>query len=639
MLTGNQLRQKYLDFFVARGHKIIPSAPLVPENDPSTLFTSSGMQPLIPYLLGQPHPLGKRLVDSQKSFRSQDIDEVGDNRHTTFFEMLGNWSLGDYFKDKQLEYFFEFLTNKDEGVGLDPEKLYVSVFDGDERLKIIRNGKQQDSTPDTETIDIWMKLFDKKNISSKVANINFNSKPDIKNGRIFYYGAEKNWWSRSGTPQQMPIGEIGGPDSEVFYDFGEDLGFHKNSPWKKIPCHPNCDCGRFLEIGNSVFMQYKKIGKDLFEELPNKNVDFGGGLERIMAAIQNTPDVFQTDFFSEIISTIEEYSNAKYDQVKNKASFRVVADHLKAATFLMVDGVTPSNKAQGYMLRRLMRRAAVKLNELGGGLTPIPGFGAICNSVLHTYEPVYLDRTKHTSLVEKIIQDEMGKFVSSLDKGLKEFNKYDDNQLNALNAFNLFQTYGFPFEITEELFNQKGKKLDKNEFDEIYKAHQELSRTASAGMFKGGLQDQSEIVTRYHTATHLLHKALRDILGTHVQQKGSNITSERLRFDFSHPEKLTPDQLQLIEQTVNGKIKDNLPVIRQEMPKTQALSEGAIAFFVEKYPDTVSVYTIGPLDHWYSKELCGGPHVTSTGTIGKLKIIKEESAGAGVRRIYAKIIE
>lgn len=639
MVTANELRQKYLDFFVKRDHAVIPSAPLVPENDPTTLFTSSGMQPLVPYLLGQPHPLGKRLVNIQKSFRAQDIDEVGDNCHTTFFEMLGNWSLGDYFKKGQLEYFFDFLTDNNEGIGLNPEKLFVSVFGGDKNFKVVENGKHQVLKPDIETVGIWKELFRKKNIVSEVASFNAQAKPDINLGRIFYYGSEKNWWSRSGTPQQMPLGEIGGPDSEVFYDFGEDLGFHERSPWKDEPCHPNCECGRFLEIGNSVFMQYRKVNEYLFEELPHKNVDFGGGLERTLAAVQNTPDIFQTDLFSEIIKTIEEFSDQKYSDPKNQSAMRIIADHLKASTFLIKDGVLPSNKAQGYMLRRLLRRAAVKMRQLKGGLTPIPGFQAICQSVLRTYEESpYFNISKDMTLIDQVIEDEMGKFGSSLDRGLKVFNKFDDKQLNALNAFNLFQSYGFPFEITEELFKQKGKKLDQNEFNEIFKAHQELSRTASKGMFKGGLQDRSEVITKYHTATHLLHKALREVLGTHVQQKGSNITAERLRFDFSHSEKVTPEQIEKVEDIVNDKIKANLPVTREELPKNEALAQGAMAFFVEKYPDVVSVYTIGPKDNWYSKEICGGPHVHSTGEIGRIKILKEESAGSGIRRLYAQLM-
>jgi alanyl-tRNA synthetase len=620
MLTGNELRQKYIDFFVDRGHKQIPSAPLVPENDPTTLFTSSGMQPLVPYLLGQSHPLGKCLVDSQKSFRAQDIDEVGDNRHTTFFEMLGNWSLGDYFKEEQLSWVFEFLIQE---LGLDPRRLYVSVFDGDEKFKVIRNNKIQPLTPDVEAIDIWKRIFIKAGIEAREGE------------RIFAYPAKKNWWSRSGTPEQMPIEEIGGPDSEIFYDFGEELGLHEKSPFKDQKCHPNCDCGRFLEIGNSVFMQYKKVSETNFEPLPNKNVDFGGGLERMLAAVQNTPDIFQTDLFSPIIKTIEEFSGQKYSDEKNQPAMRVIADHLKAAVMLITDGVIPSNKAQGYMLRRLVRRAAVKMKKLTG--KPVVEFSKKINSsVGKIYQDTYLSPQQILNS-SGIISDEVDKFDMALSRGLKEISKHP--KLDGKVAFDLLQSYGFPWELTYEIAIEQGQHLDIKDFQAEFARHQELSRAASKGMFKGGLEDQSEITIKYHTATHLLHKALRDTLGNHVQQKGSNITADRLRFDFSHPEKITPAQIQTVEDIVNQKIAEDLPVTRQEMPKVQALSEGALAFFVEKYPDIVSVYTIGPLHHWYSKELCGGPHVNSTGEIGKIKIIKEESAGAGIRRIYAQLAD
>jgi alanyl-tRNA synthetase len=604
MITGYQVRQKYLEFFVKNGHANIPSAPLVPENDPSTLFTGSGMQPMIPYLLGEPHPLGVRIVDSQKCFRSQDIEEVGDNRHDTFFEMLGNWSLGDYFKREQLGWLFEFLT---EVLFLPKEKLWVSVFEGNKEIP-----------KDEEAASIWLEL-------------------GINKDHIFYYGVKKNWWSRSGIPEAMPLGEPGGPDSEIFFDFGINLKLHENSEFSSIECHPNCDCGRFMEIGNSVFMTYKKT-KAGFIPLEKKNIDFGGGLERIAAACNNDPDIFKTDLFELIISEIENFSDKKYLVEENSSSMRVIADHLKAASFLMIDGVTPSNKAQGYYLRRLLRRAAVKMYQLKGGLTPVPAFKSICKSVLKTYENTpYVNFEKDSVKINQIVEDELSKFSSSLDKGLKEINKFTLEELNAPNAFNLYQTYGFPYEVTEELYLQKGVTLDKKEFDKIFSGHKELSRTASKGMFKGGLQDQSEITTKYHTATHLLHKALREVLGTHVQQKGSNISSERLRFDFSHHIRVTQNQLMTVEKIVNQKIKDNLPVTRQEMAKSKALSDGALAFFVEKYPEIVSVYTIGLPENWYSKELCGGPHVSFTGEIGHISIIKEESAGSGIRRIYAKL--
>ncbi|KKU03045.1 MAG: Alanine-tRNA ligase [Candidatus Amesbacteria bacterium GW2011_GWB1_47_26] len=595
MVSANDVRAKYLKFFKDRGHIEIPSAPLVPENDPTTLFTGFGMQPMLPYLLGQPHPLGTRLVDSQKCFRSQDIEEVGDNCHTTFFEMLGNWSLGDYFKAEQQAWIWEFFTKE---LGLDPKRLYVSVFEGNNQVP-----------RDEEAADNWKKL-------------------GVSSEHIFYYGVEKNWWARS-SYASMPIGEPGGPDSEVFYDFGTP-----HDPKFGDSCHPNCDCGRFLEIGNNVFMTYQKT-KDGFEPLAKKNIDFGGGLERITAAVNHDPDIFKTDLFSIILKTVEDYTDKKYSDDQNKPAMRTITDHLKAATFLMVDGVTPSNKTQGYFLRRLLRRAAVKMHQLKGGLTPIPGFQAICHSVLETYrDAVYFEESKDRETVRSIIEEEMSKFSDTLDRGLREFNKYQDNQLNALNAFNLYQTYGFPYEVTEELFKQKGKDLDKNEFDHINERHKKLSRTASASMFKGGLQDQSEIVTKYHTATHLLHAALRRVLGIHVSQKGSNITVERLRFDFSHPEKLTDDKIKQVEEIVNKKIGEDIKIERVEMPKAQALAEGALAFFPEKYPEVTSVYSIGD----FSQELCGGPHVQSTGEIGRIKITRQEAVSAGVRRIYATAV-
>lgn len=598
-MTGNQLRQKYLDFFKARGHVQIPSAPLVPENDPTTLFTGSGMQPMIPCLLGQTHPLGTRLVDSQKCFRSQDIDEVGDNRHDTFFEMLGNWSLGDYFKEDQLAWFFEFLTKT---LDLSKNKLWISVFGGDEVIP-----------KDEETISIWKKL-------------------GIPEKRIIPYDETKNWWSRAGIKANMPLGEPGGPDSEVFYDFGEELKIHKNSVFKDTLCHPNCDCGRFMEIGNSVFMTYKKTASG-FIPLTKKNIDFGGGLERTTAVCNNDPDIFTTDLYSGIIHEIKEFSGKEYEGEEFKRSMRIIADHLKASVFLIADGVRPSNKTQGYFLRRLLRRAMVKMQELKGNITePVGdvGYIAVCDAVFNTYNETLYFQNINQKEVKNVIAEERDKFGKTLRSGLK--------LLEKVSPFDLYQSYGFPVEITEELYIQKHLKFDKEKFNADLKKHQELSRSASAGMFKGGLENQSDITTKYHTATHLLHKALRDTLGNHVQQKGSNITAERLRFDFSHPEKLTPEQIQTVEDIVNEKIKANLPVTRQEMSKSQALKEGALAFFVEKYPDMVSVYTIGPLDHWYSKELCGGPHAGSTGEIGRIKIIKEESAGSGIRRIYAQLV-
>jgi len=472
VLTSQDLRQKYLNFFAAQGHAIIPSAPLVPENDPSTLFTSSGMQPLVPYLLGQEHSKGKRLVDSQKSFRSQDIEEVGDNRHTTFFEMLGNWSLGDYFKKEQLRWCFTFLTKE---VGLDPQNIYVTVFRGSPALQIPK---------DEESVLIWKELFTEVGVSAE--DVDHAETKGMQGGRIFYYSEKKNWWSRSGTPDKMPVGEPGGPDSEVFYDFGADLQLHEHSPFKNEVCHVNCDCGRFLEIGNSVFMQYQKQDDGSFKELPQKNVDFGGGLERILAAANNDPDVFKTDLFTSIIEEIEKTTGKKYDG-ENTSEMRVIADHLKAAVFLIKDGVRPSNKQQGYFLRRLIRRATVKLHKMGGGLNPASLSTIADRGVLQTYDGVYFDRATDRDVINTVLSEEAEKFTVSLDKGLKAFEKQE--QIDGKFAFDLYQTYGFPLEITVELAQQKGQQVDVDSFKQEFDKHKELSRTASSGMFKGGLAD------------------------------------------------------------------------------------------------------------------------------------------------------
>ena len=585
-MTTDEVRQKYLSFFKSapRSHKEISPAPLVLENDPTTLFTSSGMQPLIPYLMGEKHPEGKRLVNSQPSLRTQDIDEVGDSRHTTFFEMLGNWSLGDYFKEEQLTWFWEFLT---EELSLSRDKLWVSVFEGDSSVP-----KDEDSA------ELWQKL-------------------GVPKEQILYYGVDRNWWSRSGTPDKMPIGEIGGPDSEVFYDFGEELKIHENSMFKDEKCHPNCDCGRFLEIGNSVFIEYKKTENGNLEALPQKNVDFGGGLERLTAAINNNPDIFKIDVFEKIIRKIGVNSGKKYEE--DKKSFRIIADHMRAANALIKEGVEPGNKLQGYILRRLIRRAGIKMRNLKGGLEKgdlnfggEAAFGAI--------------------------EKEVDKFMKTLDRGLREIEKID--KISAKRAFDLYQTYGFPFEVTQEIFAERGQKIDKKEFRQEFEKHQEKSRTASAGAFKGGLADRSEETTKLHTATHLLHAALRKVLGKHVQQKGSNITSERLRFDFTHPDKLKPEEVEEVEKLVNEQIKKDLAVTSKTTTLEEAKKEGALAFFEGKYGEKVKVYTIGnPSANSgppFSREVCGGPHVGHTGEIGHVRIIKEVSAGSGVRRIYAK---
>ena len=593
-MTADEIRLKYLSFFkiAPRNHKVIPSAPLVPENDPTTLFNSAGMQPLISYLLGQPHPLGKRLVNSQKSFRAGDIDEVGDNRHTTFFEMLGNWSLGDYFKKEQLSWFYEFLTKE---LGLDKKKLYISVFAGNESVP-----------KDEESYKIWKGL-------------------GFSDDHIFYYDAGKNWWSRSGPPEKMTAGEPGGPDSEVFYDFGTP---HNKKFGEK--CHPNCQCGRFMEFGNSVFMEYQKNAFGKIVPLSQKNVDFGGGLERLNAAVNGTPDIFKTDSFSSIISLIEQVTKKTYG-INNleTTSMRIIADHIRGAVMMMADEVVPSNKQQGYILRRLIRRSMLHIRKLGvwGEWSYIPSLVA---SVVNLYEDAYPEIVPKQDIIEKLFIDEASRFGKTIEKGLKEIEKI--SILDGKQAFLLYETYGFPWEVTEEIARDKGKVVDRVQFEEEFKKHQELSRTASVGMFKGGLADHSEETTELHTATHLLHTALRKVLGDHIGQKGSNITVERLRFDFSHPTKITDEELKKIEKLVNDAIEKNYPVTCTEMDKQEALSSGALGFFTEKYGDKVKVYTIG-----FSREICGGPHVSFTAKLGHFTIDKEESASAGIRRIYAHL--
>jgi len=620
MTTAKELREKYLNFFKERGHEIVPSASLVPENDPTTLFTGSGMQPMLPYLMGETHPLGKRITDSQKSFRSGDIEEVGDNRHTTLFEMLGNWSLGDYFKQEQIPWIFEFLT---ETVGLDPKNIYVTVFRGDERLKIVR---------DNEAVNIWQKVFKKKCIEAKVVD---NAEKDgMQGGRIFFYPVEKNWWSRVGVPDNMPVGEPGGPDSEMFWDFGEDLGLHEKSKWKDQPCHVNCDCGRFLEIGNSVFMEYLKT-EDGFELLKQKNVDFGGGLERILAAANNNPDVFLTDIFQEAKEKVEKISGKKYTD--NPEAFRVILDHLRAATFLISDGVYPSNKDQGYFVRRLIRRAVRYAHNLGvenpaqGGSASGGNFcSEIAKIYIEKFKDPYADLEKNSVRILEELEKEEDAFRKTLEKGLNKFEKL--NSLTGKDAFDLYQTYGFPLEMTKELGEEKGLKIDEEEFKKEFKKHQDLSRTAAEGKFKGGLADHSEKTTAFHTTTHLMLAGLRKILGNDVHQKGSNITEERIRFDFSYPEKLTDEQKQAVEDYVNEAIKAKIPVKMEEMSLEEVREQGAEGAFENKYGDVVKVFSI----EGFSKEICGGPHVANTRDIkGKFKIKKEESSSAGVRRIKA----
>ena len=623
-LNPDQLRQVYLNFFADRDHQILPSASLVPENDPTTLFTGSGMQPLLPYFLGEPHPLGTRVTNSQKCFRSQDIDEVGDNRHTTFFEMLGNWSFGDYFKPEQLRWVFTFFT---EECGLEPTRLYVSIYRGHEQLQI---------PLDTESVEIWQQLFAEKNIEAKL--VTDGAVNGLQGGRIFAYGDE-NWWSRVGAPDQMPVGEPGGPDSEVFYDFGSELKFHENSSFAAQPCHPNCDCGRFMEIGNSVFMTYLKTETG-FTELTHKNIDFGGGFERILAAMNQDPDVFTTELFQPMLKYLTDLSGKEYQQSPQVThAFRVIADHMKAAVHLAADGVFPANKEQGYFSRRLIRRAIRYADLVGIEGEFVTGLVAV---VADLYQSAYPEiKEQLTQIQEKFAQEEQ-KFRQSLRKGLREFDKLIEQSLTAEQAFKLYETYGFPLEMSIEEATQRDIKLETSlaaKFEQLKHQHAAQSRQATQGKFRGGLADNSEAVVQYHTATHLIHAALRAVLGEHVAQKGSNITADRLRFDFSHPEEVSAEQLARVEKQVNEWIEADLPVTRETMSKTAALEAGAVAFFLDRYPEEVSIYTIGQdsTADWISKEFCGGPHVTRTSKIEPIEIYQEQSSGAGVRRIYARM--
>ena len=616
-MSSNEIRERYLNFFKKKGHNVIPSSSLVPENDPTTLFVGSGMQPFLVYLLGQKHPMGSRLVNSQKCFRADDIEEVGDNRHTTFFEMLGNWSLGDYFKEEQLPWLFSFLTDE---LGLPPEKLYVTVFSGDTENNIPK---------DEESIAIWQRLFQEKGIEAKDIELGTEEagyEKGMQEGRIFSYGAKKNWWSRAGVPSNMPEGEPGGPDSEIFFDFGTP---HNETFGKQ--CHPNCDCGRFMEICNSVFMEYKKKEDGSFEKLKQRNVDFGGGLERITAAVNNDVDVFKIDTLSVVIAKLEELSKKKYDD--NIISFRVVADHIRGAAFMIGDGVIPSNTERGYIVRRLVRRAVRHADVIGikeGTLA------LLVEPLITAYQGMYQELESKKEEIKKNIQDEEKRFRLTLQNGLKEFEKISSRNITGKEAFNLYQTYGFPLDITLELAKEKGIDVDTASFKQEFIKHQEVSRTAAAGRFKGGLADTSYETIKLHTANHLLLAALRYILGDHVHQRGSNITAERIRLDFSHGQRVTFEELVRIENLVNEKIQESLDMVRNEMSKEEAAKLGAEMEFGVKYGDVVSVYTAqDQKGNVFSKEFCGGPHVKNTSELAKFKIVKEEAVSAGVRRIRA----
>ena len=624
-MTTEQIRSNYLEFFRNRGHEVIPRASLVPQDDPSTLFTGSGMQPLLPYLLGQDHPKGTQLVDSQPCIRTQDIEEVGDNRHTTSFEMLGNWSLGEYFKKEQIPQIFEFLT---EVVELDPNRLYVTCFIGDEEFGIPK---------DSQSADIWKQLFKKKNIDAKTVEIGSEDdgyKKGTQGGRIFYYDAAKNWWCRAGKISDMPVGEPGGPDSEIFYEFIE---IEHNNEYGEY-CHPNCDCGRFMEIGNSVFMEYKKT-EDGFTKLPKSNVDFGGGLERIAAAKLNSPDVFKISLLWPIIEKLEELSGKKYDS--HTQSMRIIADHLRAATFLGVDGTVPSNTQQGYVMRRLVRRAIRFALELGIEQDFCQQIIPVIADLYHKDYPEVASNREQ--VISSLIKEERV-FRQTLKKGLSEFDKLTKTHiLSGEDIFKLYDTYGFPVELTkEEAYKKEVALLDDADkvFTNLMTEQKERSRTATKGQFRGGLADHSEIVTKYHTATHLMYRALRIVLGDHVVQRGSNITAERLRFDFSHTDKMTPDEIKRVEEIVNEQIKLDWKMSYREEETQKALESGVMGAFGDRYGDTVKVYTVGDPDgEHYSREICGGPHVDHTGQLGQdnkiFRIKKEESSSSGVRRIKA----
>jgi len=627
-MNAQEIRNSYIKFFTERGHATISRAPLIPQNDPTTLFTGSGMQPLLPYLLGDIHPEGIRLTDSQTCLRAQDIDEVGDNRHTTFFEMLGNWSLGDYFKAEQLPWFWEFLVDV---VGLDPNKIYVTCFEGDEAHGIPK---------DEESAKLWRDLFAKKGIDAgevQVGSEENGASIGVPEGaRIFYYDASKNWWCRGGKIGDMPVGEPGGPDSEVFYEFD----FIEHDPSYGEKCHPNCDCGRFMEIGNSVFMEYIRRESG-FEKLPRRNVDFGGGLERIAAAKLNSPDVFKISLLWPIVEVLEVKSGKSYDS--HTTSMRVIADHLRAATFLAVDGVTPSNKEQGYVMRRLIRRAIRFAFELGVEQnfleTVVP---VIADLYADDYPEVFAARE---NVIAVLVKEEKA-FRQTLRSGVRMMQKHAESglELTGIDLFRLYDTYGFPKELALEEARILGVKIHSTDnllkaFDDAMQRQRARSQTAAKGAFKGGLGGETLQHKKYHTATHLLQSALREIIGPDLRQHGSNITEERLRFDYNLDRKLTPEEVTRAEALVNGWINDDLPVTFKEYPTEEALAVGAIGPFGERYGDTVKVYQMGEGDSVASLEICGGPHVEHTGQLAEggktFAIAKQEASSAGIRRIKA----
>lgn len=578
-----ELRRKYIEYFKRNGHKEIPSAPVVPENDPTVLFTTAGMHPLVPYLLGEPHPQGRRLTDYQKCIRTGDIDSVGDPCHLTYFEMMGNWSLGDYFKEESIKMSYNFLK---EELGFDMDKISVTVFAG------------EDGIPrDEEAANAWANM-------------------GIPRDRIFYLGREDNWWG--------PAGETGpcGPDTEIFFDTGK--------PKCSDDCNPSCGCGKYLEIWNNVFMQYNKTKDGKYEPLKQKNVDTGLGLERVISLLQGKNNVYETELFADVIAKIQELAKNF-----NINSARIIADHLRASIFMIIDGVRPSNVEQGYVLRRLLRRVIRHMRKVEIDPSEI---STLVEKFVEIMAEMYPEVPANKETIIEVIKEEKDKFVKTLEHGEKEFSKNAEKtkaegkeKIDGEVVFRLYDTFGFPPEMTAELAEEKGLKVDMKEFEELFKKHQEISRAGSEAKFKGGLADHSEKTTAYHTATHLLHKALQIVLGEHATQKGSNLTAERLRFDFMNPQKLTPEELKKVEDIVNEQIQRDLPVTCEEMSLEEAQKSGATGLFVNKYGDKVKVYTIGD----FSKEICGGPHVDRTGKLGHFKIIKEEAVSAGVRRIKA----
>ena len=629
-MDGSEIRRAYLDFYTRRGHAPIAPGGLVPREDATTLFTGSGMQPLIPYLLGAPHPAGHRLVDSQPSLRAEDIDEIGDTRHTTLFEMLGNWSLGSYFKQEQLPWVFEFLTAV---IGLDPSRIYASVFAGSPRWDIPR---------DQESELLWKELFAGAGVDPVVTEAGTSvraAQGGAGDARIVLYDESECWWSRSGPPESMPPGEPGGPDSEIFYLYPQvrhDSRFGAH-------CHPYCDCGRFVEIGNSVFMQYRRTA-DGFEPLPQRNVDFGGGLERLATASADTADVFAIDLLAPVVRGIEsmcasQHSAAGHSAAGHSADLRakrIIADHVRAVAFLALDGVEPSNNTQGYVMRRLARRALRQGLHLG---IDTEFLAVLASTVVATYRDAYPEFGARAGQIRSVLEREESLFRRTLARGVRELPRLAGTLLTGEAIFKLFDTYGFPPELSVEEARATGVAVDPRwqaQYRALMDEQKERSRTAASGLFKGGLADRSEATTRLHTATHLLYKALRVVLGDHVVQRGSNITPQRLRFDFSHPARMTPQELARVEAIVNQNIGRDWPMRVSEMAPADAFAQGALGAFGDRYGPTVTVYTAGDPDgEWYSQEICGGPHVAHTGELGHFRIVKEESSASGVRRIRA----